>query len=115
AGRRGRLARLHQHERNRGVRVREQRLADRELRAEVEGLRRAGGHRRSVRGRRTLTEIDEDERAASLMNDARVLGRDPRPAQSDVAMRGASDDDGLLTESRYHSHRLYQTGRRDGT
>jgi hypothetical protein len=52
-----------------------------------------------------LPVVDEHELPVALMHDARVMRRDARHGQHDVAIRAAADDDGLLSEPGDHARR----------
>ena len=86
---------------DRGVGERDGCLGHAELRPEVErhGLMRR--QRRSVRGARPLTEIDEEE-LPLLLDDPRVARRDPRASEHDVVVGRASDRDLLFAEAGGH-------------
>jgi hypothetical protein len=97
------LTGLHQHQAERRVHVRDRGFADLELRAEVERHRGAGRDLHAVCGGRPRTAVDEHELAAALVGDRGVLRLDAVAPETDVAVRGAADDDALLTEARNHA------------
>jgi len=117
-GRERRFAALEQHERDRGVRLRHWGLADRELGLEIERPTFARRERCAFGERRPRAVVDEHQAAAAAVFDTRMLWRNPRRSEPDVAMRSTTDDDRCLTETRDHElglGLLHAGGEFDGT
>jgi len=95
-------AALHQHQADGRVVEGHVGLAAGEHGPQVEGHRAPRRHRLPACEARARSIVREYELAASLMDDARVLGCNTGPLQHDVAMRGASDEDRLLAKAWNH-------------